>query len=78
VSFLLIQTILDPFKIKVIRAFNGDEAIQTLNTNPDISLILMDIKMPVMNGLEATTNIRRMNNPTPIIALTTYTLPGNN
>ncbi|MDL2247177.1 response regulator, partial [Bacteroides sp. OttesenSCG-928-J23] len=69
-NFLLIN---DTFKEKynIIRAVNGKEAIEKYKSlSPDI--ILMDIKMPDMDGLEATREIRRMNPLIPIIAVTAY------
>ena len=52
-----------------LRARNGQEAVElTESEKPD--LILMDIKMPVMDGLEATRQIKAKNPDMPIIALT--------
>ena len=55
-----------------VPAYNGEEALEELQKNPDIDIILMDIMMPIMNGYEAIAAIR--NNPnftkTPIITLT--------
>lgn len=69
------ESMLDMNGIKSERAENGEIAIQMLKQNPDkYSLILMDIRMPVMDGLEATKKIRSDNdvkiNSIPIIALT--------
>jgi len=67
-NFMLLDIILSK-KFDVVRALNGEEAINLYGSfNPDI--ILMDIKMPVMNGLEATKAIRERNSCIPIIALT--------
>ncbi|MDZ7744008.1 MAG: response regulator [Bacteroidota bacterium] len=48
-----------------------------LKDKPEISLVLMDMKMPVMDGYEATTKIREFNKDIPVIALTAYALEGD-
>lgn len=54
---------------EISRACNGREAVEVaLSTNPDV--VLMDIKMPVMDGLEATKLIKEKKPELPIIALT--------
>ena len=57
--------------IELSEATNGREALFSVNaTNPD--LVLMDIRMPVMDGLESAMHISRMQNPPPIIFTTAY------
>ncbi len=58
-------------------ASNGAEAIKICKDNPDVDLILMDIKMPVMDGFEATQQIRKFNKDVVIIAQTAYGLTGD-
>jgi CheY-like chemotaxis protein len=70
--FLLIETILSEFGIRVIHASNGDEAVEILKQQNDIRLILMDMRMPVKDGLEATKEIRSFDNAIPIIAQTAF------
>ena len=53
------------------------EAIEACKKNPDIDLILMDIRMPVMNGHEATRIIREFNKEVIIIAQTAFALAGD-
>ena len=67
-----IQTALMPTGIKIITAVNGFDAVELCRKNRDISLVLMDIKMPEMEGLEATRIIRSFNKEIPIIATSAY------
>jgi len=61
----------------VIRAENGQEAVDICHRNTDVNLILMDMKMPVMGGLEATSEIRTFLPDLPIIAQTAYVSPAD-
>ena len=60
-----------------VHAVNGAEAIELCRQNPEISIVLMDIKMPVMNGIEATKQIREFRPELPIIAITAYAQTGD-
>lgn len=71
-NFEYLRAALKPTQVKIIRANNGKEAIDLLEQNPDIALILMDIKMPILNGIDATREIRKTNTKIPIIAQTAY------
>lgn len=62
---------------KTLRAFNGLEAVNACKENQDISLVLMDIKMPVMDGIEATRQIKIFRPELIIIAVTAYALLGD-
>ncbi|HRW97779.1 MAG TPA: hybrid sensor histidine kinase/response regulator, partial [Bacteroidales bacterium] len=69
-SALLYRKMLSARFKKVLHAESGFEAIELFNNNPDISLILMDIKMPDMDGNETTQKIRAISKKVIIIALT--------
>lgn len=72
-NFMLLEKILGFEKINIIKAVNGKKAVEKFKENiKDIDLILMDIKMPVMNGYEATNEIRKVSDVT-VIALSAYT-----
>ncbi|MFC7264750.1 HAMP domain-containing protein [Streptomyces lutosisoli] len=63
----------------VLYAENGREGIETLERNPDVELVLMDIMMPEMDGYETISAIRRTPRWTglPIVALTAKAMPGD-
>ena len=62
---------------KTLRAFDGQETVDLCRIHQDITLVLMDIKMPVMNGIEATHIIKSFRNDLPIIAVTAYARSGD-
>jgi len=62
---------------KIIHARDGKEAIDLFKTNPDINLIFMDIKMPKIDGFEATRQIKMLNSNVHIIAITAYAMSGD-
>lgn len=73
-NFIIIEKSLEKTGIKVYHAENGEEAVKIFKEHPDINVILMDIRMPEMGGLEATKNIRNITRDVPIIAFTAYAL----
>jgi signal transduction histidine kinase/CheY-like chemotaxis protein len=72
INFLLFQKIMKGRNYKIIRAENGQEAVNICLSNPDIDLVLMDIKMPVMDGFEAFEKIQPIRPNLPIIAQTAF------
>lgn len=71
-NYLLIKCILDENKFNVIRAVDGIEAVSLIRAGQIPDLIIMDIRMPKMTGIEATVMIRNLYPDIPIIAVTAY------
>ena len=76
-SLILIANIIKDFSSDVLKAGSGDQAVELCKNNPDLDLILMDIKMPGMDGFEATRQIRHFNSNVVIIAQTAYAQTGD-
>ncbi|UQD56480.1 hybrid sensor histidine kinase/response regulator [Flavobacterium sp. K5-23] len=72
ISAKLLTLTTKKFCKEIIRARNGAEAIEICKSHPDIDLILMDMQMPEMNGLQTTLKIREFNTEVIIIAQTAY------
>jgi two-component system, cell cycle response regulator DivK len=51
--------------------------VEKCNENPDINLVLMDLKLPVMSGFEATRQIKSMRKDLPVIAITAFAMSGD-
>lgn len=75
INYLLIEKLLKLLNFKVVRAKNGQEAVEICKQNKEVDLILMDIKMPSVDGHEAFTKIREFNKDIPIVAQTSYSFP---
>lgn len=72
-NFAYLQEILATTQMHIIRAENGIEAVEKAKSEKP-QLIIMDIRLPVMDGLDATRKIRQTGNKTPIIAQTAYAM----
>ena len=72
VNYKLIEEILSPTKAKIIWAKDGKEAVDLCLKNDAIDLVLMDIRMPVMDGFEATQKIKELKKGVKIIGQTAY------
>ena len=74
-NYELVKIVLQK-RFRLLRAHNGIEAVN-LNEDERPDLILMDIRMPEMNGLDATRIIKEVNHDTPVIALSAYAFEEN-
>ncbi|MCB9016732.1 MAG: response regulator [Lentimicrobiaceae bacterium] len=76
-NFRYVEKLLKKAGFELLRANNGLEAVEYIELDANINLILMDIKMPVMNGVEATREIKKLKPSIPIIATTAFAIPGD-
>jgi CheY-like chemotaxis protein len=75
VSYRLIETLLAKAGMRYLHARDGSEAIQMAKENLEIELVLMDIQLPGINGLDATREIRQERPMLPIVAQTAHAFP---
>ncbi len=74
-NFLYLQALLTnelEKQCNILHAMDGKEAVQICKNSKDVSMVLMDIKMPYMNGYEATKEIKQINSNIVVIAQTAY------
>ena len=73
-NFRYIRELLLPTGAIIIRAMNGKEALNKCIENDHIDIVLMDLLMPIMNGYDATREIKKLRTNLPVIAQTAYTM----
>ena len=72
-NLLFIQAAISKTGINIIWDKDGMEAIEKVQTEPSINIVLMDLRMPKLDGFKATEVIKNIRNELPVIAQTTYT-----
>jgi PAS domain S-box-containing protein len=70
VSYKLLEISLSKTGCNILHAENGMDAIEMVKNHPELHIILMDIQLPVMNGYDATREIKKINSNIPVIAQT--------
>jgi CheY-like chemotaxis protein len=76
-NFFLIREYLTPTGATITWAKNGEEAVINATRNGNFDLILMDIQMPILSGLDAMKQIKRNKPAIPVVALTAYAMSGD-
>ena len=74
---MLLSIIIESIAGKVYKTTTGAETVDVCRMNPDIDLVLMDIRMPVMSGYEAARQIRSFNQKVIILAQSAFALAGD-
>jgi signal transduction histidine kinase/CheY-like chemotaxis protein len=77
-NYQLIESMLEEQNMQLIKASNGSEALEICRNNDSIDLVLMDIKMPIMDGVSAFKEIRKFRKNLPVIAQTAYDVEQEN
>ena len=72
---VLLAAVLKPTGVNIYRAYDGAEAFAACVEHPEIQLIIMDIRMPEMNGIEATRLIRKYRPNLPVVAYSALNQP---
>ncbi len=73
-NFIFLKTVLKNTGIEILWEKNGEDAIRCCREAPQIDLVLMDIQLPVMNGYDATREIKEINPDLPVIAQTAFAM----
>ncbi len=73
-NHMLIDLMLRPTSARLMWAMDGKQAVEMCEENEDIDIVLMDIRLPKMNGYEATQAIRKFRPELPIVAQTAYVM----
>jgi CheY-like chemotaxis protein len=74
VNYMFLEVLFEETGAVLIHAADGRQAIDAVKSNPDINIVLMDIKMPNINGLDATRQIKAIRPQLPVIAQTAYAM----
>ncbi|RXK11932.1 two-component system response regulator [Halarcobacter mediterraneus] len=69
----IISDTLNKLNVQYLTASNGEEALKIIDDNPDITMIITDINMPVMNGLDMIKELKNKKINTPIIVMSAHT-----
>lgn len=69
-SLLFLQKVFEPYECSTIHAKNGKEAIDLILNGSSFDIVMLDLNMPIMNGYDTVTEIRKIDSEVPIIALT--------
>lgn len=76
-NYLFVKAALQATGVKLVHAETGEEALEVVEKQEDIDLVLMDIRLPTLSGFEVTGKIKEKRNDLPVIAQTAYAMKGD-
>lgn len=77
ISMEFLSELLLSSKVNILTASDGSQAVQKCQENAEIDLVLMDIRLPILNGREAMLEIKKNRPDLPIIAQTAFAMSGD-
>lgn len=77
ISMEFLRELLTPSKVNILMAMDGQQAIDICKDNLSIDLILMDVRLPLINGREAMIEIKKKRPNIPVIAQTAFAMSGD-
>jgi two-component system, cell cycle response regulator DivK len=77
ISMEFLRELLTPSKVKILMAMDGQKAIDVCMENDTIDLVLMDVRLPLINGREAMIEIKKKRPNLPVIAQTAFAMSGD-
>jgi two-component system, cell cycle response regulator DivK len=77
ISLEFLKELFEPYKIQLISTIDGKSAIDICRDNKQIELVLMDVQLPIMSGMESMKEIKKFRSELPIIAQTAFAMSGD-
>jgi CheY-like chemotaxis protein len=77
VSLEFLREVFIPTEVEVLISINGEEAIEIAKANDTIDLVLMDVQLPTLSGIDATREIKKLHPQVPVIAQTAFAMTGD-
>ena len=77
ISLEFLKELFEPFKVKLLFAYNGRDSIEICRSELEIDLVLMDVQLPILNGKEAMKEIKQIRPDLPIVAQTAFAMSGD-
>ncbi|MBI9054528.1 MAG: PAS domain S-box protein [Bacteroidales bacterium] len=77
ISMTYLEELLIGTKASILKAFNGEKAVEIFKNNANIDIVLMDVYLPKMSGNDATREIKKINAEIPVVMQSAYALPSD-